>query len=253
MWGEEYLGGSAEVENKIFERFAPDIMQVQTRVQRRLNRHGVKHPIQRAFHAKATLTVDDAELRFGELPDDLQVGFAQPGAEYPTIVRFSNASGTVEPDRKPDLRGIALRVCVDDNTSHDLLATNFPVSHARDATQFVEFAKQTAGGKVSRLFGLVNLARRFGIPDTFRMVRNVMTASRQSVSSIATQTYWSRGAMTWGPRWPCGSFCGRHRTHHPVPIRIHPIPRTSPMRRHAVSWMGIFASNCASNATSTRP
>ncbi len=30
--------------------------------------------------------------------------------------------------------------------AHDLLMTNFPVSHARDARQFVEFARATAGG-----------------------------------------------------------------------------------------------------------
>ena len=61
------------------------------------------------------------------------------------MVRFSNAAGTGQPDTKPDLRGVALRVQVSPEESHDLLMTNFPVSHARNARQFVEFAKATAG------------------------------------------------------------------------------------------------------------
>ncbi len=61
------------------------------------------------------------------------------------MVRFSNASGTGQPDTKPDLRGMAVRVQVSPEESHDLLATNFPVSHARNARQFVEFLKATTG------------------------------------------------------------------------------------------------------------
>ena len=145
-WKEQYFGGSAEAEYEEFQQLASRIMQVQSTVRKRVSSHGVPHPIQRAFHAKATLAVDDAELRFNDdLPADLRVGFAQPGAAYRTIVRFSNAAGSGEPDFAPDMRGIALRIQVDDSTSHDLLATNFPVSHARNARQFVEFAEGHRG------------------------------------------------------------------------------------------------------------
>src|SRR5688500_16222890 len=98
QWTERYSGGSVDAEYKEFQQLARGIMQVQATVRRRISRHGVHHPIQRAFHAKATLAVDDAELEFGELPADLRVGFAQPGAAYPTIVRFSNAAGNGESD-----------------------------------------------------------------------------------------------------------------------------------------------------------
>ena len=94
---------------------------------------------------------------------------------------------------------MALRIAVDESTSHDLLMTNFPVSHARDARQFVEFARATAGGTVSRLLGVLGLVRRFGLRETVRMLRNVSTARRHVPDSVATETYWSRGALTWGP------------------------------------------------------
>jgi hypothetical protein len=198
-WNEEYSGGSAEAEGKEFEQLARDIMQIQTTVRERVSGHGVPQPIERALHAKATLAVDDAVLRFNDdLPADLQVGFAMPEQTYPTTVRFSNAAGSREPDFAPNLRGIALRIQVDDSTSVDLLATNFPASHARNARQFVEFAKATAGGNISRIFCLARLARAFGIRETVRMLRNVATARKQPIDSVATQTYWSRGALTWG-------------------------------------------------------
>ena len=197
---EQYSGGSAEAEYKEFQQLARGIMRVQSKVRKRVSRPGLPCPIQRAFHAKATLAVDDAELRVNDdLSEDLRVGFAQPGKAYRTIVRCSNAAGSGKPDFAPDLRGIALRIQVDDSTSHDLLTNNFPVSHARNARQFVEFAIATAGGPISMVLGLPRLAKLFGIRETARMLRNVQTARKQPVDSVATQTYWSRGALTWGP------------------------------------------------------
>ena len=144
-WMETPVGGSPEAERLEFERLAREIMRVQLKIAKTASAHGVPHGVDRAFHAKSTLAVDNAELRFLDLPADLRTGFAQPGASYPTVVRFSNASGIPQADTEPDLRGVALRVQVSPEESHDLLMTNFPVSHARDANQFVEVAKDNSG------------------------------------------------------------------------------------------------------------
>ena len=198
-WSETMVGGSPEAERLEFERLAREIMRVQLKTAKTASAHGVPHGVDRAFHAKSTLALDTAELRFLDLPADLRAGFAQPDASYPTVVRFSNASGIPQPDTEPDLRGVALRVQVSPEESHDLLMTNYPVSHARDAHQFVEFAKATAGGSVSRLLGILGLVRLFGLDETKRMLKNVMAARRRKVPSVATETYWSRGAISWGP------------------------------------------------------
>jgi Animal haem peroxidase/Catalase len=198
LWRERYSGGSAEAEYEEFQQLARAVMEVQMITRNRVSCHGVPHPIQRTFHAKATLAVPDAELHIhDDLPADLRAGFVQPGARYAVTVRYSNASGSGAADFEPDLRGMALRIAVDDSTAVDLLATNFPVSHARNARQFVEFAKATAGG--ARVGAILRLAGKFGPFEALRMVRNVQTARKQQVSSVATQTYWSRGALTWGP------------------------------------------------------
>ena len=138
-WQEVYDGGSAEAERLLFQTLARDIMAVQLKIKRRSKAAHVR----RAFHAKAVYATRNAELRFvDDLPQDLRAGFARPGKSYPTTVRLSNADGAGQADEKPDLRGIACRVHVEGGETHDLLATNFPVSHARNARQFVAFAER---------------------------------------------------------------------------------------------------------------
>jgi hypothetical protein len=197
-WNEEYAGGSPEAERLEFERLAKAIMRVQLKNRKRASAHGVVHAVDRAFHARSTLAVDDAELRFLDVPADLQAEFVQPNAAYPTVVRFSNADGTAQPDFKPDLRGVALRIKASPEQQHDLLMTNFPVSHARDARQFVKFANATAGGPLSRVLGLLQLTWAYGPFETVRMLRNVLAGRGHKPRSVASETYWSRGAIRWG-------------------------------------------------------
>src|SRR4051794_27428693 len=102
-WVEEFAGGNPESERLEFEKLARDMLLVQLKNQKAASAHGVPHAVDRAFHAKTTLAVEAAELRFLDLPPELRVGFAQPGAVYPTVVRFSNAAGGGRPDFAPDL------------------------------------------------------------------------------------------------------------------------------------------------------
>ncbi|PIM71706.1 peroxidase [Streptomyces sp. JV178] len=198
---ERYEGGSPEAERLVFERLARELMEVQVR-----NRRAGGGGVSRAFHAKAPVAVENARLRFhDDLPAALRVGFAQPGAEYPAVVRLSNASGIRQGDGSPDLRGAAIRVRVSDDESHDLLATSFPVSHAANAREFVAFAKAMAGARspLHKAFGLlVKLPLAVGFTTAGRMRRNVREATRRSVNSLANETYWSRGAMLWGEAGP---------------------------------------------------
>ncbi|MEV6954846.1 peroxidase family protein [Streptomyces sp. NPDC051183] len=199
---ERYVGGSPEAERLLFERLARDLLRVQLKVKKRSGAPALG----RTFHAKAVLGVENARLKFhDDLPEALRAGFAQPGAAYPVTVRLSNASGARQPDSAPDLRGAALRVDVGNNETHDLLMTSFPVSHARDASEFVAFAKAMAGadsrlGKGFALF--VKLPLAVGWPTATRMRRNVVAGTDRAVSSLALETYWSRGAILWGDAGP---------------------------------------------------
>jgi Animal haem peroxidase/Catalase len=197
-WQETMAGGSAQAERAEFQQLAQDIMRMQLTNAKTASAHGVPHGVDRTFHAKSTLATDQAELRFLDLPGDLSHGFAQPGRAYPVIVRFSNAEGTAQSDAAPDLRGAALRVRVSPEESHDLLMTNFPVSYARNARQFVAFAVAMTGGRLAQGLGVLRLIWQFGVRETVRMLRNVISG-RRTVPSVATEKYWSRGAIRWGP------------------------------------------------------
>ncbi|MEU6994378.1 peroxidase family protein [Streptomyces sp. NPDC046465] len=199
---ERYLGGSPEAERRLFQRLAQELMKVQEKNRRAAGAAG----IERTLHAKAALGVENARLRFhDDLPAALRCGFAQPGAAYAATVRLSNASGIRQADGAPDLRGVAVRVTVSADENHDLLATNHPVSHARDAREFVAFARAMAGATtpLKKALGLfVKLPLAVGYATATRMRRNVQAAARHTVKSLAGETYWSRSAVLWGPAGP---------------------------------------------------
>lgn len=199
---ERYEGGSAEAERLVFAELAQQIVHVQE-----VNRSkGRLAGPDRAFHAKTTLAVDNARIRFrDDLPPGLTVGYARPGAEYRAVVRISNASGIPQPDATPDLRGIAVRVVVSDQERHDLLLLNTPASHAANAREFVGFAVVMAGatGTLSVAWRfLVKLPRAVGWSAANRMRRTLQRAVGRKVESLARETYWSQGPILWGNAGP---------------------------------------------------
>jgi hypothetical protein len=192
QWREEYLGGSAAAEAIIVRDLASQIMQVQYFLQKSSGAPSVL----RGFHAKAHAGITNAELRVsGDLPPEFQVGFLKPGTTYTTTVRFSNASGSVQPDSARDMRGIALRVHVSPGEVHDFLMTNGPASHARNAPQFIAFARAMAGNK---LLTIPRLLFGLGLSETIRIFRNIVSVTAHPVRSVATERYWSRSPILCG-------------------------------------------------------
>ncbi|WP_338092601.1 peroxidase family protein [Salipiger mangrovisoli] len=193
-WRETYHGGSPEAERAEFLKLTELMLDAQLKSRKA----GKARHVDRAFHAKSIAAFSGATLTFAaDLPDALRVGFAQPGARYPAAVRFSNAAAFAKSDDEKDLRGLAVRVTVSEAEQHDLLATNWPVPHARDAHQFVHFAHAVSGGALSKAAGLAGLCRELGISEVRRMLANLREALRPC-DSVALERYWSRGAIRWG-------------------------------------------------------
>ncbi|WP_206269489.1 hypothetical protein [Streptomyces antioxidans] len=201
---EAYEGGSPETERLRFQKLTHELMRMQ-RYSDGTDGSGAPRPL-RAFRGRAALGVENARLRFrDDLPPELCVGYARPGAEYPAVVRLASACGSEGDGATPDLRRLAVRVQAGPEETHDLLATSFPVSHAADAHEFVAFAKATAGAgsTVEKAFGLfVRLPLAVGWATADRMRRNLRIATRHTVGSLARETFWSRGAILWGPAGP---------------------------------------------------
>ncbi|AGP52907.1 peroxidase family protein [Streptomyces rapamycinicus] len=201
---EAYEGGSPEAEWLRFQKLTHELMRMR-RYSDGTDGSGAPRP-PLAFRGEAALGVENARLRFrDDLPPELCVGYARPGAEYPAVVRLASASGSEGYGATPDLRRLAVRVQAGPEETHDLLATSFPVSHAADAHEFVAFAKATAGAgsTVEKAFGLfVRLPLAVGWATADRMRRNMRIATRHTVGSLARETFWSRGAILWGPAGP---------------------------------------------------
>jgi hypothetical protein len=90
------------------------------------------------------------------LPEDLRVGiFAEPRS-YPAWIRFSNASGTVAPDSKGDIRGVAIKLMSvpgpklqpdgADEATHDLILISEDRFVTKDVAQFDGLVGALTGG-----------------------------------------------------------------------------------------------------------
>ncbi len=193
-WRERYQGGSPQAERRAFDKLADVVLDAQLKARDAAGASGIA----RALHAKSIGAVAGARLVFvDDLPDELCVGFARPGAAYPAAVRFSNASALARSDEANDLRGLALRIEVSEGEQHDLLAINWPVSLARDGRQYAALLRARDGGTAGRAAGLLALAAEIGPGEALRMLRS-LRAARRSCASVALETYWSCGAMRWG-------------------------------------------------------
>lgn len=194
IWEETFAGGSPQEEAKLFDALARSMVAIQRRNAVRSGRVG-----QRTLHAKFLAGSLDAVLAIDEnAPERFMQRHIQRGARLSAKVRFSNASSLHQADAVPDMRGIAIRLETAEGVEHSLLATNFPVSHARDAVQFVKVAEIANGPKA---LILPRFLLNFGLAETARIVRNVRSGSR-TIASLAYERFWSRGAILWGDAGP---------------------------------------------------
>lgn len=184
-WSESYLGGSAEAEERMLREFERTIVALQRSMARRGD-----GTVRRGFHAKGLFGVPRAVFRCAaQLPAALQVGVFQPSKEYPAVVRFSSSLSDVQPDGNRQGHGIAFRITAPEGIQ-DVLLSDSPASHARDAEQFMALADALTSK--SRIATIVRLARRVGTGEAIRMLRTVLRTSTSNMTSMATASYWSR-------------------------------------------------------------
>jgi hypothetical protein len=197
---ERYGPEGPEGELDDFARYARQIIKLQERNRRKQD--GVRAA--RALHAKSALGVTNAAfLVDGDLPMDLRQDCFQPGARLPATVRLSNGSGVHQSDGMKDVRGIAVRLAGVGH-AHDLLMTNFERPPAANAAEFMAMAAALTGlsSPAAKLISLLfRLPPRVGVRATVRIIGNVLASGRE-IDSLATETYWSRGAILWGGAGP---------------------------------------------------
>ena len=190
-------------EQELFEDFAHRVIVAQQREVAE-QRDGT---LLRGFHAKLHAGLV-AEFR---VPDDLpacaRFGVFSKPQVFPAVVRFSNGKPGPQSDKRPEPRGIGVKLIgvpgdklppgQKDDATQDFLATSHSItSTVRNAQQFIAFIE------AERKRGLlpVNLARAVGIGESLRILFALTrTVLLSQVRSMATEHYSGTAPIKLGP------------------------------------------------------
>jgi hypothetical protein len=175
------------------------LARVLTEIQERL---AGKQPLGRALHYKAHAgLLATFEVGSG-LPEWSRVGiFAEPGS-YPAYVRFSNGSGSDQPDTEPDVRGLAVKlvgvpgtkIIHPDAKTQDFLAILSPAVPFATPEEFVGLVSAVSGSKLlvlPRLLGTLGLR-------TGTVLSALKAGLSQRVDSLTSPVYYSALPIKWG-------------------------------------------------------
>jgi hypothetical protein len=180
-----------------FERYAEQLRDLQRRKAR-----GAKPD--RALHAKAQLGLEASFTVLPGLPEHARVGlFAQPGA-FQALVRYSNGSGSRQPDGKPDVRGVAVKLLgvpgkklipgMEDAKTQDFLLIRSASTPFRTADEFVPFVAAI----VSPLTGLPKVIAKLGFGRTLQILKRAMKQLGEPMRPLAMTHYYSAVPIRFG-------------------------------------------------------
>jgi hypothetical protein len=186
-------------EQALFEGFAYEITE-------RQEKFAAGKPPRRGFHAKQHVGLV-AEFRvLADLPQQARYGvFREPGI-FQAVVRFSNGDSVSHPDRRPEPRGIAIKLFGvpgpkllpgrEDALTQDFLATSHSVTSAvKDVTQFMAFAQAEASGGL----WILKFIRALGF-EAFRILwALIWRVLLSNVRSMLAEQYSSTAPIKLGP------------------------------------------------------
>ena len=142
----------------------------------------------------------------GEVPADLRHGVFEAPARYDAWIRFSNGSPRVQPDRRRDQRGMAIKLLavageklLDDErhaTTQDFVLASSPRFFIREAGDYAAFTRAASSGSAIRVLGY------FLGPNPLRWRLHELRAlagSLQRTSDLLQARYWSQVPYRLGP------------------------------------------------------
>lgn len=192
-WKETVAEGEAERLESLAEELRA--------LQRRRTRGG--RPL-RALHAKGQAGLEVELTVLGDLPDAARVGiFASPG-RYRGYARFSNGSGAVQPDAKPDVRGVAIKLTgvpglklipgLEQAPTQDFLLIRTPAAPFRSPDEFVALVRAAENPALL----LPRLVRDLGLGRTLQLLPRLAKGLGAPIMSLATTRYFSALPIQWG-------------------------------------------------------
>jgi hypothetical protein len=184
-------------EEERFARYAVDLAELQRRKSARFGPG-------RALHRKQVLGLAGRLEVLPGLPDHCRHGlFAAPGT-HPAWVRLSNGSADRAPDRRPDVRGFAVKVLGvrgpgalgGETTAQDFLLINHAVFAFPRSDEFVELV--LAAGKGGGAL-LAHVLRRYGLLGGARFLARFARSLGRPFSGFATERFHSAAPIACGP------------------------------------------------------
>jgi hypothetical protein len=185
-------------EGERFEGYAAMLAEVQRR------RDGGR-ATRRALHPKPHV---GARARFevlADLPDYARQGLFAKAATYDALVRFSNGAIQPGPDRRPDVRGVAIKVLGVDGRklipgleharTQDYLMILQRSIPFRDSAEFIFFV----AAALHPLTLLPRMIFRFGFLRALRILWRLVTETGRRIVSMAEQTYYAPVPIQYGP------------------------------------------------------
>ena len=179
-------------------------------VQQRFEKTGVAH---RDAHVKphgcvkATVTVQS------DLPPELSVGLFSKPQTYSAWIRFSNSADHDQRDRKPDGRGMAIKLMNvpgtkvlaghEDEPSQDFILINYPSFVVKNAADYVEFTKDSTIGHPLRFFFHEGKSYRPELSSAEKLaLQRVVSPLQPAYYSMTPYLFGEGMAVKYGAR-PC--------------------------------------------------
>jgi len=165
----------------------------------------------RALHRRQILALRAQFEVLGSLPAHAAQGLFSHTAKYDAWIRLSNGASAINPDRRPDVRGFAIKVLGvhgpsalgDGETScQDFLLIQLPATGFARSAEFVEVALAAAKGPLAVIAALV---RRHGFVAGLRRLKRLGDGLNAPFSGFATQRFYS--ALPFA----CGAYAARAR------------------------------------------
>ncbi|HUK13434.1 MAG TPA: catalase [Thermoanaerobaculaceae bacterium] len=181
-----------------FERLAAAIHELQ-------RTHARGGAPDRGLHAKGQAGLEAEFTVLPDVPEHARVGlFATPGT-HRAYVRFSNGAGVRRADRKPDVRGLAIKVLgvpgkklipgLADATTQDFLLILNPNAGIANADEFVWLVLAAESEALLLPRAMARYGPLRGLAFVARLLRQLSTP----VASLATNRYYSAVPSTFGP------------------------------------------------------
>jgi hypothetical protein len=192
-WREQLDGD----EERRFAAFAERIAAIQ-------QKKSLKFGAGRAFHRKQLLALRARLEVLPDLPPHASQGlFAKPGS-YDAWVRLSNGGADIASDRKPDVRGFAVRVlgvtgpgALGGTTqAQDFVLINRQVFGFSKPDEFVELVLALFTGPLALLR---HITRRYGLVRGIKRLSEVVKSIARPFGGFASESFFSAAPIANGP------------------------------------------------------